>query len=525
MIKGILSGAASALALSTLLIVSVVLIVPPPERSTRPVSPVPAAPVLRDQAETVPRVPGRPVDVPVPQPADRRIETVVEVPAASQFNRPPEDGAAITPGVEAAPRPLGVVTEGLRSAAAPLEGPRPITESAAQPTPGIISGFGAAPLAGDAPAVPGPRFETAPRTFGEVAATDEPDGTDIAAVPEAPETGASGAPEVATATARPAPDVAARGPAVAEAVPAAPDTPTDTGTGPLFGPGEIAIVDTPILPAAEVDRPAPEVAEAATAPRRLILDSAQNPETVGGEVGGDGAETSAPEIRAAPRALIDNAAPFENPQDLPLMSIVLIDDPEAGVDRDSLAAFDFPVTFAIDATRDDADAAATAYRAAGHEVVALAEILPVGATAQDIEIAIFALRRSLPQAVGLLDRTSGSLVSDRAALEAILPAMAEAGLGLLAYPGGLNTGVTAARRAGVPATTIYRVLDAEGEQAARITRYLDRATFEAVQDGTAVVIGRGAPETIAALYSWRLGTRADQVAAAPLSAVLTALTE
>lgn len=551
MIKGVLLGSVSALALSTLLVVSVVLIAPPPERSARPVSSVPDAPVLRDQAESTPRVPERPAEdlrraeTPVPQPAERRIDTAVEVPAASQFNRPREDGTVITPGVEATPRPLAV-TEGLRTEVTPVAAPQPSTESAEQPVPRIISGFGSAPLAGDAPAVPGPKFETAPRTFGDIGGADTAEDAPLATEDAAPAEAdpveitrdvsdaqdATG-PDVSTPVeAEPAPVVAETAPVLDADVPDAPEAP-EAQVAPLPAPGEVLIVDAPLVPAREPapqvpegpDADAPEaqtvgIAEAdpADLPRRLVLDSARDEEA---DIADESAvpETDAP---AASRALIDNAAAFENPQGLPLMSIVLIDTPGGGVDRDSLMGFDFPVTFAIDPTRDDADAVATAYRAAGHEVVALADIFPVGATAQDIEVAMSALQREFPQAVGLLDRASGSLVSDRRALGALLPAMAEAGMGLLAYPGGLNTGVTTAVREGVPAVTLYRVLDANAERAPRITRFLDRATFEAAQDGATVVIGRTTPETVSAIASWRQGNRASQVAAAPLSAVLTA---
>lgn len=529
MIRGVLLGSVSALALSTLFVVSVVLIAPPPEQSARPMSSVPDAPVLRDQAESTPRVPVRPAEdvrrtqAVAPQPAERQIDAAVEVPAASQFNRPPEDGTVITPGVEATPRPLAV-TEGLRTTAAPAVAPQPSTESAQQPTLRAISGFGAAPLAGDAPAVPGPKFETAPRTFGDIetseavddAAPEDEGQADPADTPSSPPVDIT---ESDTAAQAPAPTVTETAPVLVAETPDAPETP-EAQTTPLPAPGDTGIVETP---GSSADDPAPDVgapddAEAGEMPRRLVLDSARTAEAEAAEVDAP----PAPDAPVAARALTDNAAAFANPQGLPLMSIVLIDAPGAGVDRDSLMAFDFPITFAIDPTRDDADAKATAYRAAGHEVVALADIFPTRATAQDIEVAMSALQREFPQAVGLLDRASSSLVSNRAALQALLPAMAEAGMGLLAYPGGLNTGVTTALREGVPAITLYRVLDANGERAPRIARFLDRATFEAAQDGATVVIGRTTPETVSAIVSWRQGNRASQVAAAPLSAVLTA---
>ncbi|CTQ50587.1 divergent polysaccharide deacetylase family protein [Jannaschia donghaensis] len=540
MIKGILLGSASALALSALFFVSVILIAPPPQSPTRPAASLPDAPTLRDQAESTPRVPERPVrdDAVVAEaPAVPTGDATpgVEVPAGSQFNRPPEDRAARTPGVEAAPRPLAV-TEGLRAGTTPTDAPAPQTTSATQPTPGIIAGFGAAPQVGDAPAVPRPTDELAPRTFGEVNMAAE-----SAAAPadvEAPEAQPVPVPVIETAEAEGEPEPAAVvGPYVSEteAAPSAPSTPdgeielAQAETSQDVAPAEpaqddrdaepqITVVETPlVVPRAETPQDDAEP-DNTVMPRRLILDSERQEDDADADV-----VTVAP---PPPKGALDlQAANFENPNDLPLMSIVLIDDPAFDVDRESLTAFDFPVTFAIDPTRPDAAEVAAVYRAAGHEVVALADIFPQGATPQDIEVAASAMRRALPQAVGLLDRASGGVAGDRAALDALLPALEEAGMGLLAHPAGLNTGVTTARREGVPATTLYRVLDDDAERAPVIVRYLDRATFEAAQDGTTVVLGRATSQTVTAIYSWRLGNRAEQVAAAPLSAVLKAAGE
>ncbi len=283
----------------------------------------------------------------------------------------------------------------------------------------------------------------------------------------------------------------------------------------------------------EPEAPLPEATEFAEAettgemPRRLVLDSERLAEDAdeSADTPTDSAEASS-EVNmstSATSALVANATPFENPSQLPLLSVVLIDDPESGVDRDSLKAFDFPVTFAIDPTRADAAEVAAAYREAGHEVLLLASGLPRGGAPQDIEIAMGGARALVPQALGVLDLPDDGFAGDRDALSALLPTLAEAGMGFLAYPSGLNTGVTTALRQGVPASVLYRVLDGDEERATVIARYLDRATFEAAQDGTTIVVGRTTPDTVTALYSWRLGNRSDDVAVAPVSAVLRSI--
>jgi polysaccharide deacetylase 2 family uncharacterized protein YibQ len=75
-------------------------------------------------------------------------------------------------------------------------------------------------------------------------------------------------------------------------------------------------------------------------------------------------------------------------------------------------------------------------------------------------------------------------------------------------------------RAGVPAATIYRDLDGEGQDAQVIRRFIDQAAFRARQDSGVVLLGRMRPDTVTALINWGNDKRAAQVAQVPLSAVL-----
>ena len=524
MIKGLLLGGASALALAALFVASVSLLVPPPSLvSDRPVAVRPEAPVLRDQSEVAVRVPEPPVDTvpiipaeitPQPSPAETgtpqsvtrtttqtatvttTVRPAVDLPAGSQFNRPPEDGDAITPQADIATRAVISATRP-DAGAVRVDAPDLRTESAAQPQPTTIAGLSAAPEAGDAPNLPNVPVENAPQTFGSVEIVEPVNET---AMPEGTQTAIIQTPAPSDS------DTVATDPTNAAAEQAAVDgRDVDVVQAPS---SPITEVLDPIVP--ERVEPEPEEDTPVVMPRRLVLDSERVDET------GEDAVVESP----ARGALLANAARFRNPEELPLLSVVLIDDPDAGVDRESLIGIDFPVTFAVDPSRAGSAEAATAYRQAGHEVIWLADALSPNGTPQDIEVAMTGARMAVPQAIGVLDLSDNGFADNRTALEALLPALSEAGMGFVAYPGGLNSGVTAALRGGIPAATLYRVLDAEGERAVVITRYLDRATFEATSTGTAVVVGRTTPEMIAALYSWRLSNRSDQILPAPLSAVL-----
>jgi len=231
-------------------------------------------------------------------------------------------------------------------------------------------------------------------------------------------------------------------------------------------------------------------------------------------------ETPLPPAEGLP-AIEAYAAPFDADETRPLMAVILIDDPSFPLGRDALTRFDFPVTFAIDPSRPDAAEAAAQYRAAGFEVVLLAE----GFDTTGDEAGAAALLRAgfevLPEAVAVLDSASAPIQSNRPVLESVVAVLAETGHGLIAYPRGLNVAEQTATRATVPAETLFREIDQERERATVITRYLDRAAFAAGQEGRVIVVGHTYSDTVTALFSWALGSRSENVALAPVSAVLT----
>ena len=204
----------------------------------------------------------------------------------------------------------------------------------------------------------------------------------------------------------------------------------------------------------------------------------------------------------------------------PLFVILLHDVGAAGVARAELARLPFPVSFVVDPLATDARQASDAYRAAGQEVLTLANGIPQGATAADLETTFGTLTRVLPESVAVIDQDVGGFQDQRPLATLVLPVIKGEGRGVVTYDRGLNAADQIARREGVPAAVIFRRLDGEGENKTTIRRYLDRAAFKAAQEGAVVVIGDTRAETVAAILEWTLEGRAATVTLAPVTAVL-----
>ncbi|APX88787.1 hypothetical protein BV394_02785 [Brevirhabdus pacifica] len=204
----------------------------------------------------------------------------------------------------------------------------------------------------------------------------------------------------------------------------------------------------------------------------------------------------------------------------PLMSVVLIDLPGQGLTPAQLSALTFPVTFAIDPSREDAARVAAAYRAAGHEVLMLAQGLARAGGPDAAPGLIDKYASRLPEAVGLMDVQAGGIQADRALQARVIDELARRGYGFLLYDRGLNSAAAAARREGVPTGLIFRMLDGGQERAEVIRRYLDRAAFKAGKDGSVVMVGHTYPETVQGLVSWALDGRAAALSLAPVTAIM-----
>ena len=216
------------------------------------------------------------------------------------------------------------------------------------------------------------------------------------------------------------------------------------------------------------------------------------------------------------------AAPFDNPGNKPLMAIVLIDDGGGPINFRALADFPYPISYAVDANWSGAGQAVQNYRAAGLEVLVLAN-LPEGASATDTEVAMQAYLSAVPEAVAVMEGTETGLQSSRAATEQLIPILQDSGHGLVLFSEGLDTAQKLISREGVPVASVFRDFDGKDQNATVIRRFLDQAAFKAGQEaGGVIMVGRLRAETVSALLLWGLQDRAASVALAPVSAVLQA---
>lgn len=212
------------------------------------------------------------------------------------------------------------------------------------------------------------------------------------------------------------------------------------------------------------------------------------------------------------------ATSFENPEGKPLMSIVLIDD-EGALGAEALADFPYPLTFAIDPTAPGAAEKMARHRAAGFEVMAFVD-LPEQAAASDAEVSLASVFRTLPEALGVLEGTGSGVQGNRELAGQVAAFSDGTGRGVVFQAKGLNTAQKLAQRDGVPSAVVFRDFDGAGQAPVVMRRFLDQAAFRARQEGGVIMLGRVRPDTISALLLWGLQDRADQVALAPVSAVL-----
>ncbi|TNJ46792.1 divergent polysaccharide deacetylase family protein [Phaeobacter sp. B1627] len=218
-----------------------------------------------------------------------------------------------------------------------------------------------------------------------------------------------------------------------------------------------------------------------------------------------------------------NAEPSDAPPGLPMMSIVLIEE-EGAVGAEALEQFPYPLTFAIDPADPRATERMKARRAAGFEVMILAD-LPREASAQDAETALPIWFDRLPEAMGVLEGIETGVQGNRELADQISAIAADAGYGLVFQDNGLNTVQKMALRDGVPAGVVFRDFDGAGQDPRAMRRFLDQAAFRAGQEGAVVMLGRLKPDTISALLIWGLQDRASRVSLVPVSASLSRLLE
>ena len=222
--------------------------------------------------------------------------------------------------------------------------------------------------------------------------------------------------------------------------------------------------------------------------------------------------------------MVTHSVPFENAENKPLLSIVLIDsgqDLSSGpVGLDALSSFPYSLTFAIDVSLPDAAERAKLYRERGLEVMALVD-LPENLNAQDTEIALAAALGAVPEAVAVMEGATTGLQGNKSISDQVSAILKDTGHGIVWQPNGLDTAQKLAQREGVASETLFRDFDKSGQTPVVIRRFLDQAAFKAGQQGAVVMVGRVRPDTISALLVWGLQDRAARVAVAPVSAVLS----
>ena len=546
---------------------------PEPEQPPAPETDVAMpAPVIAPEAGTdaLPEAGPAPAATRAAVPAPETPE--VEVPAGSEFARPKPEEDPVLPAPEPAPatatapgvaQPQAEATPELAevSPAAIPQGQSVAPSAPAAPETAVVPALAGAPAAETAVPVPPPGEATAPVLASEAPADTTSEIVTAEAAPEPP----------AAPAAEPAPEAAAGQPVaetsqpapVSEALPsptepatpeaAAPESAAPETPAPVPAPGVDPAADSSDMEPSE-DLPAeddgPVIIDiaprapigAANAPQPGFSQSVPGVKvnrlpTIGSgapaaEV--PGAESQpfapapapqivldAPELPATDPAVARFGARFDNPENLPLLAIILEDigEEKGGVEPDALASLGRPVTIAIDPERPDAAARAVVYRLAGHEVAILAPALPEGATASDLEVSYQSFVQVLPESVALIGAPGASFQTDRRVAQHMVALLATDGRGLVSYARGLNPARQAAARAGLPHADIYRDLDAGGESGATIARYLDRAAFEAARQGEVVVSGTSAAETVAALQDW-IAAGAKGTAVGPVSAAM-----
>lgn len=457
----------------------------------------------------------------------------VEVPAGSGFQTNRSDEAAALPPPDAAPQ----------TASAPrLDG---------QNVPSVLD---PSMIAQNSGALPPVDQEVAILTIPDIAieaptmdsATDAPDrNTDAPSGLEAPDTGERG-PAVSGAPAQPDQDSDDAGgdmrPAresVQDAVPQQPramqvPSPQEAAPQrqslPRIEATPRSIIPDPTAPAAP-EAPEPmSTTETTPAFRPTIGNLATSLVDRPAVTAESDSDTDAQEADEEQTPLQRNALPFEDAENRPRLSIILMDRGDSAVPVEALSEFPYPLTFAVDANRAGAAEAAARYKAAGFEVMVLVD-MDGAATAQDAETALEFALSAVPDATAVMEGDAGGFQSSKEVSDQVAAILRERGYGLVMRPNGLNTAQKLAARAGVPSATIFRDFDGAGQDAAAIRRFLDQGAFKAGQragedasliaeDGV-IMLGRLRPDTISALLLWGLQDRSRRVALAPVSAVLT----
>jgi polysaccharide deacetylase 2 family uncharacterized protein YibQ len=449
------------------------VITPEPEPVVE--EPVVEEPVVEPEPETVPRAEVTPeVEAPVTQEAvqDAPSEDAPDVAAAPETVEPePQPEPEVAP----TPQPAPQIAQDI-DATAPVAVPDAAAPKITLDDPVLPNPMALAPMEPTEPDALGIETRTAPPVTA-----DESVDTPVSPTPDT---------DVATA------------PSVPDAQPE--EAPADV----VFGAPEQRTDGRPTI-----GTPAAITSERDTGVTINRLPTAQS------------GEQTAPEAQgtAESPAITRYGQPFANPDDKPLMSVLLMDvgsDLQGGeVGIAALRSFPYPLSFAVDVSLPDAAERMQTYRNEGFEVLAMVD-LPQGAQPSDAETTLAVAFSRMPEVIGVLEGQGAGLQPDRATADQVTAILGQGGYGLVTQDKGLNTMPKLAVKEGVPAAPVFRDFDSKGQTPTVIRRFLDQAAFKAGIEGSVIMMGRMRPETISALLVWGLQDRASQVALAPVSAVL-----
>jgi polysaccharide deacetylase 2 family uncharacterized protein YibQ len=228
---------------------------------------------------------------------------------------------------------------------------------------------------------------------------------------------------------------------------------------------------------------------------------------------------------AAPdNALEFNATAFED-NEQPLLGLILVDIGKDGLDVDKLKKLNAPLTIAIRVNDPNASERALKYNEAGFEVIAMAAVGEAAAlnnagNAAQVQNALDVIFNTVPNAIGLLDNAQGSIQKNNRISGDLVDSLQATGHGLITNAKGLNSIDRVADAQGVRSGKIARSLDANGEEKSQMVRYLDKASLDAGRDGSVIILGTTAKETVATVAVWLLSSKGQSVTLAPASAVL-----
>ncbi len=290
-----------------------------------------------------------------------------------------------------------------------------------------------------------------------------------------------------------------------------PGTPSDDGSLAAPAPPEALAP----APEEQVRRPAPSAMPGTPVPGRV-------PAATNSNASPDAAGTFLPALPRGGMTALERNTQYDGTSDgAPKMALILYDPGLPMALRHAVAAFDFPITLALNPLDPSAPEAAEMYFNAGKEIVILAAGLPTGASPADMDVTLGSYLDSFPTAIGLVDLPTDGFTRNAGLLRDVLAILQRDGHGLITFAGGLSQAARAAEAAGLRHAEIFRVIDPGPESQFTIRRFLDRAVFQASQLGHVIVYGDAANDaTMEALELWRNEGRANQVALVPVSAIL-----